>query len=316
MLSYITRRIIILIPVLLGITILNFIIINLAPGSPTDLYLDPNATAATVEARQEALGLNDPLPVQYIKWLGTLLHGDLGYSLTTFEPVSRLIWERLGPTVTLGAFAMVIALLIAIPIGVISAVKQNSKFDYLATGLSFVGTSIPNFFLGLALIYIFAVNFNLLPTGGMETLGSDGGFWDRIRHMILPATVLAVGIAGRKVRYVRASMLDVLKQEYLRTARAKGLHEFIVTNKHALRNALIPLITVIGMEIPLLFGGAIVTEQIFQWPGIGQLTLQSILSRDYATLMGLNLVAAFVVLMANFLTDIAYSVADPRIKYN
>ncbi|MNW26009.1 Glutathione transport system permease protein GsiC [compost metagenome] len=316
MLSYIIRRTMILIPVLIGITILNFIIINLAPGNPADLYVDPNATEASIEARKESLGLNDPLPVQYMKWLGRLVQGDLGYSMTSFEPVAKLIGERLGPTLSLGILSLILSLLIAIPIGIISAVKQNSKFDYLATGLSFVGTSIPNFFLGLALIYIFAVNLNVLPTGGMQTLGSDGGLGDRIMHMILPATVLGISIAGRKVRYVRASMLDVLKQDYLRTARAKGLREFIVTNKHALRNALIPVITVIGMEIPLIFGGAIVTEQIFQWPGIGQLTLQSILSRDYATLMGLNLVAALVVLLANFMTDIAYSVADPRIKYN
>jgi peptide/nickel transport system permease protein len=315
-LAYITRRILILIPVLLGVTALNFIIINLAPGSPLDMYMDPNATAESVEARKEALGLNDPLPVQYIRWLGNVLQGDLGYSFSSFEPVTKLIGERLGATVSLGALAMAMALLIAIPVGILSAVKQNSKFDYLATGLSFVGTSIPNFFLGLALIYIFAVNLDILPTGGMETLGGDGGLGDRLKHMILPAIVLGVTIAGRKVRYVRASMLDVLKQDYLRTARSKGLHEFIVTNKHALRNALLPVITVVGMEIPILFGGAIITEQIFQWPGIGQLTLQSILSRDYSTLMGLNLVAAFVVLMANFLTDIAYSVADPRIKYN
>lgn len=316
MLSYIIRRTMILIPVLIGITILNFIIINLAPGNPADLYVDPNATEASIEARKESLGLNDPLPVQYMKWLGRLVQGDLGYSMTSFEPVAKLIGERLGPTLSLGILSLILSLLIAIPIGIISAVKQNSKFDYLATGMSFVGTSIPNFFLGLALIYIFAVNLNVLPTGGMQTLGSDGGLGDRIMHMILPATVLGISIAGRKVRYVRASMLDVLKQDYLRTARAKGLREFIVTNKHALRNALIPVITVIGMEIPLIFGGAIVTEQIFQWPGIGQLTLQSILSRDYATLMGLNLVAALVVLLANFMTDIAYSVADPRIKYN
>jgi len=315
-LSYIIRRTMILIPVLIGITILNFIIINLAPGNPADLYVDPNATEASIEARKESLGLNDPLPVQYMKWLGRLVQGDLGYSMTSFEPVAKLIGERLGPTLSLGILSLILSLLIAIPIGIISAVKQNSKFDYLATGMSFVGTSIPNFFLGLALIYIFAVNLNVLPTGGMQTLGSDGGLGDRIMHMILPATVLGISIAGRKVRYVRASMLDVLKQDYLRTARAKGLREFIVTNKHALRNALIPVITVIGMEIPLIFGGAIVTEQIFQWPGIGQLTLQSILSRDYATLMGLNLVAALVVLLANFMTDIAYSVADPRIKYN
>ncbi|MDR7079400.1 peptide/nickel transport system permease protein [Neobacillus niacini] len=316
MFTYILRRIFIFIPVLIGITIINFFIINLAPGSPIDMYLDPNATAESIEAEEEALGLNDPLYVQYFRWLGLILQGDLGYSMSSFEPVSQLIGERIMPTVTLGITSIVVALIIAIPMGVISAVKQNSKFDYFVTGFSFLGISIPNFFLGLALIYIFAVNLNLLPTGGMTTLGGDAGLWVRTLHIILPTIVLATAIAGRKVRYVRASMLDVLNQDYLRTARAKGVHEFWVTNKHALRNALIPIITIVGLEIPLLFGGAIITEQIFQWPGIGQLTLQSILSRDYPTIMAINLIAAVVVLFCNLLTDILYSIADPRIKYN
>jgi peptide/nickel transport system permease protein len=316
MFTYILRRIFIIIPVLIGITIINFIIINLAPGSPIDMYLDPNATAESIAAEEEALGLNDPLYVQYFRWLGLILQGDLGYSMSSFEPVSHLIGERIMPTVTLGIASIVVALIIAIPMGVISAVKQNSKFDYLVTGFSFLGISIPNFFLGLALIYVFAVNLNLLPTGGMTTLGGDDGFWGRTLHIILPTIVLATAIAGRKVRYIRASMLDVLNQDYLRTARAKGVHEFWVTNKHALRNALIPIITIVALEIPLLFGGAIITEQIFQWPGIGQLTLQSILSRDYPTIMAINLIAAVVVLFCNLLTDILYSIADPRIKYN
>lgn len=314
MLTYIVRRLLIFVPVLLGITIINFIIVNMAPGNPVDMYIDPSMSPAIIEAKKEALGLNDPLIVQYVKWLGTLLTGDLGYSMSSYAPVAQLVGERIMPTVTLGLAALVLALLIAVPLGILSALKQNTKIDYLVTGLSFIGTSIPNFFLGLALIYIFAVNLGVLPTGGMQQLGGDGGMWDRVRHMILPAIVLATAIAGRKVRYVRASMLDVLKQDYLRTARAKGVHEFWVTNKHALRNALLPVITVVGLEIPILLGGAIITEQIFQWPGIGQLTLQSMMSRDYPTIMALNLIAAVAVLGANLLTDILYSAADPRIK--
>ena len=314
MVTYIARRLLIFIPVLLGITIINFIIVNMAPGNPVDMYIDPNMSPEIAEAKKEALGLNDPLFVQYIKWLGMLLTGDLGYSMSSYAPVAQLVGERIMPTVTLGLAALVLALLIAVPLGIISALKQNTKIDYLVTGLSFIGTSIPNFFLGLALIYIFAVNLGILPTGGMQKLGGDGGFGDRMLHMILPAIVLATGIAGRKVRYVRASMLEVLKQDYLRTARSKGVHEFWVTNKHALRNALLPVITVVGLEIPILLGGAIITEQIFQWPGIGQLTLQSMMSRDYPTIMALNLIAAIAVLGANLLTDILYSAADPRIK--
>jgi peptide/nickel transport system permease protein len=316
MLTYIIRRILIAIPVLFGITIINFVIINLAPGNPVDMYMSPDTPPELLELRKEQLGLNDPLFVQYFKWLGQLLSGNLGYSFSTNEAVGSIIGERLGQTMLLGFCALLLGLLIALPIGIMSAVRQNSKFDYLMTGLSFVGTSIPQFFLGLLCIYIFAVTLGWLPVGGTETLGGNGGIGDRILHIVLPAIALAVGIAGRKVRYIRASMLDVLKQDYLRTARAKGVKEFFVTNKHALRNALIPVITVVGMEIPLLFGGAVIVEQLFQWPGIGQLTIQSIMSRDYSTIMGLNLVTAVIVLSANLLTDIFYSVADPRIKYN
>ena len=315
MFTYVIRRILIAIPVLFGITIINFVIINLAPGNPIDMYMTPDTPPELLELRKEQLGLNDPIIVQYFKWLGQLLVGNLGYSFSTSESVVSLIGERLGQTVLLSICALIIGLLIALPIGIMSAVRQNSKFDYLMTGLSFVGTSIPQFFLGLLCIYIFAVQLGWLPVGGTEDLGGGGGLADRIRHLVLPSIALAVGIAGRKVRYIRASMLDVLKQDYLRTARAKGLKEFYVTNKHALRNALIPIITVVGMEIPMLFGGAVIVEQLFQWPGIGQLTIQSIMSRDYSTIMGLNLVAAMIVLAANLLTDIFYSVADPRIQY-
>lgn len=280
------------------------------------MFIDPNTPKELLDARKQLLGLNDPIVLQYFKWLFNLFHGQLGYSFSSYAPVTKMIGERLGPTLLLASTAMVFGLFIAIPIGIISAVKQNTKFDYIMTGLSFVGTSIPQFFLGLGLIYLFAVQFKWLPTGGMITLGGSGGIWDRMSHMILPVFVLGIVIAGKKVRYVRAGMLDVLKQDYLRTAQSKGLHPFIVTNKHALRNALIPIITVVGMEIPLLLGGSILIEQIFQWPGIGQLTIQSILSRDYPTLMGLNLVAALIVLVTNLLTDLLYSAADPRINYN
>ncbi|KQX49260.1 peptide permease [Paenibacillus sp. Root444D2] len=295
---------------------INFFIIKLAPGNPVEMFIDPNTPKELLDLRKELLGLNDPFLLQYFKWLLNLFHGQLGYSFSSYAPVTKMIGERLGPTLLLASTALLFGLFIAIPIGIISAVKQNTKFDYIMTGLSFIGTSIPQFFLGLGLIYLFAVQFKWLPTGGMITLGGPGGVWDRISHMILPVFILGIVIAGKKVRYVRASMLDVLKQDYLRTAQSKGLHPFIVTNKHALRNALIPIITVVGMEIPLLLGGSILIEQIFQWPGIGQLTIQSILSRDYPTLMGLNLVAAFIVLVTNLLTDLLYSAADPRINYN
>lgn len=288
----------------------------MAPGNPVDMLINPNIPKEMLELRKERLGLNDPLLVQYVKWLGGFLKGELGYSFSSFAPVSQLIGERIGPTLLLASASLLVGILIAVPVGVISAVHQNSKLDYIMTGLSFLGTSIPPFFLGLGLIYMMGIELKWLPTGGMTTLGGTGGISDIILHMILPVTVLGVTIAGKKVRYVRASMLDVLQQEYLRTARAKGLSEFIVTNKHAFRNALIPIITVVGAEIPLLLGGSIIIEQVFQWPGIGQLTMEAILSRDYPTLMGLNLVAACIVLSINLITDILYAVVDPRISYN
>lgn len=316
MFQYIIRRILIAIPVLIGVTIFNFFIIKLAPGNPVDMFVNPNMTAADIEAKKEALGLNDPLWEQYGRWVFNLLQGDFGYSFATYEPVLNNIADRIGPTLLLMGTALIIAYLIAIPVGIISATKQYSFIDYLTTTFSFFGISIPSFFLGLGAIYLFAIVFPILPTGGMNTLGSDGGFADTFSHLILPATVLGTGIAGSMVRYVRSSMLEVLGQDYLRTARAKGLREFIVNNKHALRNALIPIVTIIGLEIPLLIGGAVVTEQIFQWPGLGQLMIQSIGSRDYPVLMAINVMAAFMVLFSNLLTDIMYSVVDPRIKYN
>lgn len=310
------RRLLIAIPVLIGVTIFNFIIINMAPGNPVEMFVNPDATPAQIELEKERMGLNDPMVIQYFRWMNSLLHGDLGYSYSTYEPVTQVLLERMGPTLLLMGLALFFGLLIAIPIGILSATKQYSKLDYATTGFSFLGISIPHFFLGLGAIYIFSVQLQLLPTGGMMTLGSGGGFVDRVEHLILPVFVLATGIAGKKIRYVRASMLDVLGQDYLRTARAKGLREFVVTNKHALKNALIPIITVIGLEIPLLIGGAVITEQVFQWPGMGLLTIQSIMSRDYPTLMAINLLTAVIVLVANFATDILYSVADPRIKNN
>lgn len=315
MFSYIIRRLLIAIPVLLGVTIFNFIIINLAPGNPVEMFIDPNISPEQIELRKEQLGLNDPLWLQYFHWLINMLQGNLGFSFSSYEPVSAIILERLGPTLQLMFLSLLVGVLISLPLGILSAKKQYSMLDYTTMGVSFFGISIPSFFLGLGLIYIFSLELKLLPSGGIMTLGGDGGIVDRLKHLVLPVAVLSILVAGKVIRYVRASILEVMGQDYLRTARAKGLREFVVTNKHALRNALIPIITVIALEIPLLLGGAVITEQIFQWPGMGQLTIQSIMSRDYPTLMALNFLAAIIVLATNLLTDILYSIADPRIKY-
>lgn len=315
MINYIIRRLLIAIPVLLGITIINFIIVYMSPGNPVETLIDPNMSPAQIEAQKEKLGLNAPLYIQYINWLTNLLQGNLGFSLVTYEPVLDIIIERLGPTILLMGISLVFGLIVAIPLGIISATKQSSKLDYIASGAAFAGVSIPNFFLALILIYLFSFQINIFPSGGMKTLGSEGGFIDSIMHLALPVMVMATFLAGKFIRYVRASVLETLGEDYLRTARAKGLKEFVVINKHALRNALIPIITIIGLEIPILVGGAVVTEQVFSWPGIGSLTITAITTRDYTLLMGINLIIAVAVLTTNLITDIVYSWTDPRIKY-
>ncbi len=315
MLGYILRRLLIAVPVLFGVSVINFIIMRMAPGNPVDMLVSPKLPEAARQAKMIELGLNDPAYIQYWNWLKNLvLHGDLGYSMITYEPVTELIASRMGPTVILMGTALVLGLIIAIPIGIYSATKQYSKLDYTFVTGSFLGISIPNFFLSLLLVYIFSIQLNWLPSGGMKEIGSEGSFGSLLWHMILPVTVLVANVAGRNIRYVRSGMLEIMGQDFLRTARAKGVKEFFVVNKHAMRNALIPIVTIIGLEISILFGGAVVIEQIFSWPGIGQLTLSSIMSRDYSTIMGLNLVAAFVVIAANILTDIVYAFVDPRIR--
>ncbi|MUT64576.1 ABC transporter permease subunit [Paenibacillus sp. NEAU-GSW1] len=316
MFTYLMRRIMIAVPVLFGVTVINFIIMMMAPGNPVDMLISPQTPPEALEAKRIELGLNDPGYVQYLSWLSNLFHGNLGYSMVTYEPVGQMIMDRMGPTLLLMGISLVIGVAIAIPLGVLSASKQYSKLDYAAVTGSFLGISVPNFFLGFGLIYVFSIWLGVLPSGGMTTLGGEGGFGDLLLHLIMPVIVLTANVAGRNIRYVRSSMLEILGQDYLRTARAKGLKEFLVVNRHAMRNALIPIVTVLGMEIPILFGGAVVIEQIFSWPGIGQLTMSSIMSRDYSAIMGLNLVAAAIVIFANLLTDMAYAIVDPRIKNN
>ncbi|HWS41599.1 MAG TPA: ABC transporter permease [Pseudoflavonifractor sp.] len=313
--NYLIRRILIAIPILLGITLVSFFIITLAPGSPVDLMVSPDMTEEARLAMERSMGLDAPLHSQYLTWLSNLLRGDLGYSYSSYRPVAQIIGERLPATFLLMGTSLLIGFLVAVPLGILSALKQHSVFDYLATFVAFFGVSAPNFFLGLGLIFLFSVKLGVLPSSGMFTLGGGGGVGDVVRHMVLPCTVLAVNISGRFIRYVRSAMLEVLGQDYLRTATAKGVRYWGRITVHALRNALLPLITLIGLEIPALLGGAVVTEQIFVWPGVGRLTMDSILIRDYPVLMGLNLMAAVMVLLSSLLTDIVYAVADPRIKY-
>ena len=316
MLKYLMKRILIALPVILGVTVISYLIISLAPGDAVDLMVDPNISKADLEQRREDLGLNDPIYVQYGKWLGQLVQGNLGYSYTNSQPVAKRIGERLGPTLGLSLTALALAYLVAIPVGVVSATRQYSWIDYLSSVLALVGVSIPGFFLGIGLIYVFSLRLDLLPVSGMRSLGIEENFWDLAKHMILPAIVLSTGTMGNVTRNARSAMLDVIRQDYIRTSRAKGVGERVTVYKHALRNALIPIITLFGLQIPGLLGGAIITEQIFSWPGMGRLTIEAISSRDYPVLMGLNLMAALLVVTGGLISDVMYSLADPRIRFS
>lgn len=313
--TFILRRILIAIPVILLVTMIMYLIVNMAPGDPVDMMIGQEGLAPQeVEKIRQDLGLDKPIYVRYVKWLGQLLHGNMGYSYLDHQPVLDRISERLVPTFSLMIFVIVVSYALAVPIGVISAVRQYTWVDYLATAVAFFGISFPNFFAGLVGIYIFSLKLNILPTGGLETIGQAFSVWDRCYHLLLPGLVLAVREVGVLVRYTRSSMLDVIRQDYVRTARASGLSEWSVILKHALRNALLPLITMLGLAIPRLFAGVVIIEQIFQWPGMGRLAIEAILGRDYPVLMGLTLCTALMVLVGNLLADVLYGVADPRIR--
>lgn len=313
--KYIIKRILIAIPVLIGITIIDYGIMCLA-GSPLEMLQGPRISEAAVEAKKIALGLDKPFYIQYFIWMEQLLHGNMGYSMKSYQPVADMIGSHLGPTLLLMGVSLIVSLIMAVPAGIYSAVHQYSKGDYAVVTASFLGSSIPGFFLSLLLIYVFTVRLGWLPSNGMITLGTEGGFTDIVKHMIMPVLVLAFSMAGSNIRYIRSAVLEILQQDYLRTARAKGIGRFKVIYKHALRNALVPIITVIGMEIPLLFGGAVIIEQVFSWPGLGLMTMSAITSRDYPVIMGVCLLSAVVVLAANLITDILYALVDPTIQLN
>ncbi|MGL5259053.1 MAG: ABC transporter permease [Lachnospiraceae bacterium] len=313
MTKYIIKRILIAIPVLFGITIIDYALMNMA-GSPLDMLQGARVSQAAVEAKEIALGLDQPFYIQYFAWLMEIMKGNLGYSIKNYQSVTSMIVTHIGPTLLLMGVSLFVSLLIAIPAGIFSAVKQYSKGDYAVVSLSFLGSSIPGFFLSLLLIYIFTVKLGWLPSSGMKTLGTQSGSLDVIKHMIMPVTVLATSLAGSNIRYIRSSVLEILQQDYLRTAKAKGLGKFLIINKHALRNALIPIVTVIGMQIPMLFSGAVIVEQVFSWPGLGLMTMSAITNRDYPVIMGVCLLSAVVVLVANLITDILYALVDPTIQ--
>lgn len=313
MLKYIAKRLLIALPVLIGITLIDFAMTCMA-GSPLDALVGPRISEDAVAAKEIALGLDKPFYVQYWIWLKQLLQGNMGYSMKSFQPVAEMIGKHVWPTLLLMGSSFIVGLLIALPAGVYSATHQYTKRDYAVVTASFIGTAVPSFFLALLFIYIFNIQLGWLPGSGMTTLGTDGGFLDVLRHLIMPMMVLAVGMAGTNIRYIRSAVLEILGKDYLRTARAKGIGRRKVTVRHALRNALVTVVTIFGMQLPMLLGGAVIVEQVFSWPGLGLMTMSAINARDYPVIMGVCLLSAVVVLLGNLLTDILYAVVDPTIR--
>jgi len=316
---YVLRRLLISIPVLFGITLVTYLIVSLAPGDPVSALVNPEQIAELgpgwLEARRAELGLDEPIPIRYGLWMKEVAQGNLGYSYTDRRPVSTTIGERIWPTVKLMLTVQILALLIAVPIGIISAIRQYSLIDYIVTIFGFATISIPAFFLALAAIYVFSIRLGWLPSAGMNTLGKPPTFRDSLQHLVLPATVLGLGQAAPLIRYTRSSMLETVRQDYVRVARAKGLSERRVITRHALRNALIPLVTVIALTLPQLLGGTVIIEQIFAWPGMGSLAIKAVRGRDYPTIMAINMIGAVAILVSSLIADIVYAWVDPRISY-
>jgi len=315
LLNYAIRRIVGAVPLLILVSFLSFGIVVSLPGDYLDLLSSPTMSGDVLAARRAELGLDRPIPVQYAAWMQQVLQGNLGASVATGRPVLDIISQRVGPTVTLMGIAMLVSLAIAIPIGVMSAIRANSFIDHFATLIAYLGVSVPTFFSGLAFIYIFAVHFQVLPSGLMETPGSGFSLVDRLKHLVLPVAVLGFQGAAIYTRYMRSSMLEVLRQDYIRTAHAKGLAEGQVNMRHAFRNALVSVITLLGLALPSLLSGAVITEQVFSWPGIGRLLVDSVNGRDYPVVLGITMMVAVLVIVGNLLADLAYSVVDPRVRY-
>jgi len=321
---YLLRRVFQAVPVLIGITIITFIFTELAPGDAvTAMLMETSTGGVSAEIDTAALrakyGLDQPAPIRYLRWVGGILRGNMGIRVRSGVPVAEEIGRRLPATLQLMFVAIFLAVLIGIPLGVLTALRQYSLFDYTLTGFVFAGISVPGFFAAIAAVYLFAVKLGWFPTSGYSTPGKEfdliGQLLDLAHHMALPATVLAVESTASIMRYTRASMLDVIRQDYITTARSKGLSPWLVTVRHALRNSLLPVITIIGLRLPSLFGGAIVIETIFNWPGMGRLYLEGVTTRDIPLIMSMVLISAVVIVISNLITDLTYAVADPRVRY-
>ncbi len=322
MLHYIAKRLLFMVPLLFGITVICFTVMHLAPGSPTDLQtqMNPRASVEMKERLRSMYDLDKPLPVQYIRWVGKLARLDLGVSFSTDRrPVADKILERLPITILLNVLSMLLIFVVAIPLGVLSAVRQDSLFDRVTAVIVFIGFAVPTFWLALLLMILFGIHLGWLPISGIRSLNAEYlppamAFWDLIRHLILPVLLAAFGGLAGLSRYMRANMLEVIRQDYILTARAKGLSERAVIYRHALRNALLPVITILGLSIPGLIGGSVIFETIFAIPGMGQLFYMAVMARDYPVVMGILFIGAVLTLFGNLIADVFYALADPRIR--
>ncbi len=318
MISFIIRRLLVSIPVFLGITIIVFAFIAMAPGRIVDalvrpeLGADPAAEAAIIKR----FGLDQPLHIRYIRWLANSLQGELGYRVASGIAVDSEILRGLRNSITLTGTAMVLGICLGVPLGVMSAVRKYSVPDFVLTGITFLGISLPSFMLGLGGLYLFGLKLRLVPIGGMVTIGKGSDFVDFLHHLVLPALILGFGYMAVFQRYTRASILEVVYLDYIMAARSKGVTTAVVLLRHAFRNALIPIITLIGLSIPEVVGAAVVTETVLGWPGLGLMMVEGIPDRDFLLIMGVTMVLALTVLISNLLTDVAYAYADPRIRYN
>lgn len=315
--QYAIRRTLINIPILLAATIIIFLLVNAAPGDPLDFYVNDEMgiTREDLGHLEEKFGLNDPIYVRYGKWLGATMQGDLGFRFKNGDDVAEVLWERLQRTLLLMGTALLIGIIVGVSLGVLTGLKQYSIWDFSFTTCSFVGISMPAFIAGIFGLYIFSVKLGWFPSGGMRTIGQPETLGDLLYHLVLPACTLAIFYVATFMRYQRFSILEVKRADYIRTAQAKGLKPRIITWRHLLRNAILPLVTVIGLSIPTLVAGALFIETIYSWPGMGSLFVDAVNSRDYPMVMGIMLVSAIVVLAANLLTDLTYGVVDPRIRY-
>jgi peptide/nickel transport system permease protein len=319
MFSYVLRRILGAIPLIFGVLTLTFFIIRLAPGDPASFFIQPGVSPKVAEQMREQYGLNDPLIVQYFKWLGNILQGDFGRSFSRHQPVFDVILEAVPITISLALIGITMQFIFGILLGVISAVKQGTKLDRTLTVSALFIYSMPEFWLSLMLIIIFSLKLGWFPASNLNSIGADSFgtvefILDRLHHLVLPIFVLSLGGTAGLARYVRGQMLEVIRQDYIRTARAKGLSEKIVIFKHALRNALLPVVTILGGSLPALFSGALFIEVIFAIPGMGRIAVEAVFARDYPLIIANTFISGTLIVLGNLLADVLYAVVDPRIK--